>query len=303
MNPLLPHIVYLLRRHDCVIIPSLGAFIVGRRPAMLDAAAGKFYPPMKEVMFNASIVNNDGLLANSLARRQRISYQEGLQIVGDAAARMRERLMADKRLRLSALGILTLGPEGNIVFSPEETPAQGAARRGLRPVDLRGADAEEVAATEIDEPRQIRDSRYYYFRVRKSAMRVAASIVAVIILAVAGMYFPESSVAPEEIRQEQASVIPVPKPDSAVTPMKQEAKTTVADSAKYHIVVGAFTDADEARRFLDRHAGKGFDLRIVRSRKFIHITADRGDDRDALFSKMNSHPLDTTFRNPWIMKR
>lgn len=301
MNPLLPHIVYLLRRHDCVIIPSIGAFIAGRRHAMLDFEAGKVFPPMREVMFNASILNNDGLLANSIARRQRISYPEGLQLVNDAAARMRRRLLEEGSLRLPHLGTLNLGREGNIIFRPEETAAENAYRRGMMPVVYR-RQPEEAAAETVETPAAtpVRDRRYYYFRIRKSAVKVAAALVGVVLLVAAAMQIPVSNtVGPTPVKEEKASVIPIPQQK----PQPAPAATLSPDSAKYHIVVGAFHTEEEATNFMQDYQGKGFELRLLRANKYIHVTVDRDNDKRALRSRLTSHPLDTTFRHPWILTR
>lgn len=44
MNPFFQHIEFLLLRHDCVVIPGLGAFIVNMVPAHIDYEKGWSLP-------------------------------------------------------------------------------------------------------------------------------------------------------------------------------------------------------------------------------------------------------------------
>ena len=81
MNNLFRHIEYLLLRHDCVIVPGLGAFISASRPAKIDMQEGKILPPSKSLMFNQSVATDDGLLANSFARKTGMKFEEARQAV------------------------------------------------------------------------------------------------------------------------------------------------------------------------------------------------------------------------------
>ncbi|MDE6077369.1 MAG: hypothetical protein K2G29_06510, partial [Muribaculaceae bacterium] len=68
MNVLFRHIEFLLTRHDCVIVPGLGAFIVTSAPAVIDRASRRVSPPSRSVLFNQAVTLDDGRLANSYAR-------------------------------------------------------------------------------------------------------------------------------------------------------------------------------------------------------------------------------------------
>ena len=68
MNHLILHIEYLLLRHDCVIVPGLGAFIATASPALIDVVKGPMLPPRRSVMVNQAVTTADGLLPNSIGR-------------------------------------------------------------------------------------------------------------------------------------------------------------------------------------------------------------------------------------------
>lgn len=64
------HIEELLFSNDCVIIPTIGGFIVNYASASIDFVEQRLLPPQKVVSFNPKLVNNDGLLANHIAQNE-----------------------------------------------------------------------------------------------------------------------------------------------------------------------------------------------------------------------------------------
>jgi len=110
------HIEQLLYRHQCVGIPGFGAFLTETKPARLDASSHTFYPPAKLLSFNPLLKHNDGLLASHIARVERLSYEDALdQIVNDVAA-WRDMLIAERRLTLPNIGVLSVNADDNLMF-------------------------------------------------------------------------------------------------------------------------------------------------------------------------------------------
>lgn len=76
MNELFDIIAQLLRTETCVIVPDFGGFVANRKSAQVDAATGKFCPPMVQVVFNAKLKHNDGLVTQAWAARYNCSISE-----------------------------------------------------------------------------------------------------------------------------------------------------------------------------------------------------------------------------------
>ena len=76
MQDIQKYVVELLFKHDCVIIPNLGGFVAQYKSAALDEVTGFFSPPSKQILFNINLKNNDGLLANEIAQRKQITYND-----------------------------------------------------------------------------------------------------------------------------------------------------------------------------------------------------------------------------------
>lgn len=111
----------LLYRHDCVIVPELGAFIAQRSSARFAEEDAKFYPPSKEIAFNEVLQSQDGLLADYLAQREEIAFEEAARRVTAQVKVWREALSEGRYVRLSGIGKLSLGAEASIQFHPART--------------------------------------------------------------------------------------------------------------------------------------------------------------------------------------
>ena len=77
-----------MTRHDCVVIPGWGAFIANCSPARYDADREVMERPHRSIGFNASVSHNDGLLAQSLLRREGMDYDEAMRFIADTSSRI-----------------------------------------------------------------------------------------------------------------------------------------------------------------------------------------------------------------------
>ncbi len=119
MNLQLPeHLSQLLFRHECVVLPGLGAFLTRYHSAEANTATGMLRPPSRRVHFNASIKENDGLLANSVSRSQNISYKKAMQFIQDQLNEWLSQIDGGEKINLTGVGRLFKDDNGNLQFSP-----------------------------------------------------------------------------------------------------------------------------------------------------------------------------------------
>ena len=191
---LLPlHIEYLLTRHDCVIVPGLGAFIATERESHIDLERGVISPRRREISFNSSVVTDDGLLTHSIARREGLAYEEARRIVGLNAERMTADLDNEGEVSVGLTGKLIKDDEGLISFQPRVssvlsdimgdvtlTEAMPAAAGALAEPE---STAIKEVAEEEDGMRTIRvKADRYVFTVSKRAVHAAAMLVAILTI-------------------------------------------------------------------------------------------------------------------------
>lgn len=138
------HIEYLLQRHDCVILPGIGALIATRQAARWDEESGRFYPPMRQICFNSAVSTDDGLLVDSIRRRGKLGFEEARRIMLREIESIRTILERDMEVSLGRIGALKRDNEGNISFHPFQTPVQIMAGMGYSVIDTNALSARPV---------------------------------------------------------------------------------------------------------------------------------------------------------------
>ena len=114
------HIESLLYRYQCVVVPSFGAFLTQNKPAFLQKESNTFFPPSRELSFNAQLQSNDGLLVTHVSQAEKMPYEEALKFVEEVAEDWLKEIREKGHLRLEALGEFKLNSEGNIRFKPSD---------------------------------------------------------------------------------------------------------------------------------------------------------------------------------------
>ena len=245
MEELSLHIEYLLLRHDCVIVPGLGAFIVRRQGARIDHSQGLVYPPTREVAFNREVKTDDGLLAHSLARRNMLPYEEGREMMHRAVAEIKEHLLLEGEVTLGHVGTLVVGEESRIQFHPYRRSQSEAFASGYTAASLKVAAKEKeekreqheedtaivnnedfkadtgsdrienapiIAApqksdeTSVISPVTTTSSRYYTLRIRKTFAHIAACMLLIVMVGIS-ILLPSSSRT--DSTKAMASVVPI----------------------------------------------------------------------------------------------
>lgn len=111
------YITDLLFRHDCVIVPELGAFVAQSYPAELEPSTRMFRPGRKQLAFNSGMRRSDGLLIDYVSRTNAWSYERATQELKKAVRQWRNELAQGKKIRLEYIGQLYT-EDGNIQFLP-----------------------------------------------------------------------------------------------------------------------------------------------------------------------------------------
>ncbi|MCK4676612.1 MAG: SPOR domain-containing protein [Bacteroidales bacterium] len=114
------YISELLFDHDCVILPGLGGFVTNYSPANIHPVLHRFSPPAKDILFNTSLKNSDGLLVNYLSQKQNISFENANHIVHQFVDNCLSQLNNRQNISLPGIGTLWLNVEKKIQFTPEK---------------------------------------------------------------------------------------------------------------------------------------------------------------------------------------
>ena len=115
-NPILNYLSSLLDEHNCVVLPDFGGFVANYQSARIDSNTNTFYPAQKDIVFNVSLKNNDGLLANEITIREGISYKKAQKNVATLVEDLKEYLSLHKKIFIQDVGTLLLSTENKILF-------------------------------------------------------------------------------------------------------------------------------------------------------------------------------------------
>ncbi len=316
MISLIEHIEYLIRHHNCVVIPQWGALIAQYSPSQLQAS--KIIKPKRKVAFNASIDHNDGLLANSLVRRHGISYDEALKLIADSVSLYKRQLQNGNEVAFGRIGYFTLNNNGSTEFTPFHQSNSNDEYFGLRSFAFKplvsDSDASSTEVSAADKhPHVVPSHSRNRFAYR--ALQVAASIA--IILGIA--FVASTPIAVDRSQQNYASLnMPAVKKPNATsvftsTPVSKvnreetgsanskhttETATETQESGKYYLVISTFSSEQKAKEFISLHADIKDAAKIRAKGKQYRVYIQRGDDYNALYKAAKNLP--SQYGGGWV---
>lgn len=306
------HIATLLRRHDCVIVPRLGAFVATWESA--EPTATVMNPPMRRVSFNPAMAHDDGLLASSVSRRMKISFEHARERVAAESALIQRRLNAEGCVGLPYVGELQRASDGRLEFIPGRAwslglPAVAAAKAApafevVRPADAadgndRGGD-KAVAVVRVP------------LRLRWVRAAVAAVVLATLGFALSTPIDVEqaqyASLAAPTFTAPEAPEFPMPQPVSdleiSIAKAPQPAVIhTQPSSPRYVVVVASLPSLDKAREYVANHQGD-VSLKILESGDKFRIYAAAGvtaEEAQAAAAAIDG--FSSRYPDAWICRR
>lgn len=230
MNSIAAYVEMLLRKHECVVLPGFGAFLCNYVPAHFSDDNGlTINPPSRSLAFNGVLVESDGLLASSVARKEGIPYEAAVRRVAEEVELLRRQLDAFGEFQFGNMGIFHVGAEGQTAFSPNSLPSVNGPLYGLRPVEVMPLDYKaglNEQASEIAETVSERVS------MRSGAWRAyATGIVASLAVIVTAALFLMSPIRVSRSTS-TASIAPVPAENLVPAAASAEYDAVWADAAE-----------------------------------------------------------------------
>lgn len=113
-------IAELLYEQNSVGLPGLGAITCSYKPAAIYHVQGKISSPAKELTFDKNLVLDDGLLAQTAARRFNTSLSDATAAVSDFTAQIQAALDRREMFTIPGVGRLYKDFEQNLQFLSDE---------------------------------------------------------------------------------------------------------------------------------------------------------------------------------------
>jgi hypothetical protein len=120
-----------------VIIPRLGGFVLQLVPASYAEEDHMFRPMHKEVVFNAKLRHNDGLLAERYMQAFGVTFQRACKMLEEDVSAIVDDLDKGMTVQLGIVGSLLRGTEGQLIFKTDNAGSFSVDSYGLAPFHLK----------------------------------------------------------------------------------------------------------------------------------------------------------------------
>ncbi|MGY5352350.1 HU domain-containing protein [Wenyingzhuangia sp. IMCC45533] len=284
----------LLYRYECVMIPNFGGFVSNTIPSMINTNH-QFTPPTKNISFNVNLQQNDGLLINHIAKSLHISFDTAANQVQEVVNQWKNDLET-KSLSLDQIGRFSMENE-QLVFEPINSINYLSSSFGLSNLDadfvLRNniVAAKEVAAVVAEQKKS------YGKYIAAAAIVIGGFLIGGNIY-VNNLANQQEIAAQQEITQQiqQASfniLNPLPAITLKVEKEVVEEVTEIIEEEityKYHIIAGAFKEADNAVKKVNMLTNKGYDAKIMGLNKWglTQVSYASFNDKREAINKLNA---------------
>jgi hypothetical protein len=331
----------LLYQHDCVIIPGFGGFIANYIPTCIHPVQNTFTPPSRQIMFNESILQNDGLLATHIASLEGISFDQALHRIAEEVVVIYTAIHSGKTVTLDGVGTLKTNHESSIIFKPKPAnnwleDAYGLPtfvspvirRKGFQDKqDKRGGlhlpvAVKRVAAIAVPllaiaiwslfNTNRISNFTSNYSSIFPTEILSNFSISSIKNSVPAYVFAHSRSVASKNIAQPEVNLNEAPQPVAVAEKSNKqipEAVSTVnenksTETAHFFIIGGAFRIKENAEKLLEQLKSKKFDATIAgQNKKGLYLVSIVScDDANQATLKLKE-VLDQGIEAAWILKK
>lgn len=136
MENLVRNISRLLSRHNCVIIPTVGAFLAHNVPASYNEKEQLFVPPHRMLGFNPHVTVDDALLLSEYVSTCNTSYEDASKALSRDIASLRRKPESESICCFGELGTFHMNINGVISFVPAENAIEDPYNFGFEPLSV-----------------------------------------------------------------------------------------------------------------------------------------------------------------------
>lgn len=321
MNLLSQHIEYLLIKKDCVILPDFGAFIVSHHSAEINEESGFITPPYKSISFNPEVTNDDGLLAHSIARKYKLNFEESRQKMERLINELNLQLAEKGEFMIGNIGLIKLNEIGKPIFEPYMNRNRREFILGQPNVSIVSQNVDTIASIgDIPTNREtiyidsINRKKYYYIRLPKTMVRIAA-VIAIVVTGCLMFALPVSD-SNTTFHPSMASVLPLTDQTDSKCEIESDTHVSIeqieapasskvceqSHESKYYLIVGTFANREGAAKYISQHPGEGLTVQEGRS-GICRVAAEKSDSRSDLQMLMNQPAFRSQYPESWIWEK
>ena len=290
-KPVEHYISELLFLHDCVIIPNFGGVVCNPQSAKLNKITGILSPPSKQILFNANLKTNDGLLITHVSNQEGISQNSAKNEVVNFTTQISEKLHSSKVLRIDRIGLFTLGKEGNIIFLQDNANNYSLDVFGMKATHnkeiSRANEAEEKVVATIQNIRNQNRTPMVFLR----AAAVIIPLVALSYLSISqqdrinNVYTQMATLNPFATTGiiEETNPIIIAEPIETtpiIEDIEEEITPIIILQKTYYIIGGAFAKKKNATRMLAKLINLNYTAEILKEGGLLKVSYESFNNKE-----------------------
>ncbi|WP_255505882.1 SPOR domain-containing protein [Mesonia sp. K4-1] len=275
------YIKELLYRYECVVIPGFGGFLTQRKSAYLDIQNQQFIAPSKSISFNRQLIENDGILANYIAKAENISYQQAVDKINLFVEQLSSSLAKHKEIKLPEIGTF-YQKDDKILFFVNDSQNFLLDSFGLQ--STKANSVKEKASKILPQQEEITTAPIKEISLQEAIVKRSTSsyafakyaAVGVIALGVAGLFganWYSQNVTEHNLVEQQKATKKVEQQIQEATfvinnPLPEIVFKVKTEIGNYHIVAGAFREKENAAKKVTQLKAEGFSPREIGANKY-----------------------------------
>ncbi len=301
MENITKHIDTLIRRHDYVIIPGLGGFMIQKQSAIIEQ--DKIIPPKSVVSFNHLMNVSDGLLAIELSRSEHISYRDAMVKLSEYSEALLEKLDNGEKVNIAQLGQLRRDDEAKLVFAPNEETQLIPNNFGLKNLHY---SVRMLIGEQKENSRKV-------IQITLPASKSVIKYAAVAVLAV-GLFFSAPKIGETYknlssfggfrfwSNSDKGMVN-----DETVAPLQETIEPTIIQEVEivktHHVIVGAMAAEKDANQFCQNLKDSGYaEAHVLDPIKTYRIAIQSFETKNEAISYMTElRTANNGFAEAWVL--
>lgn len=298
------YIEQLLIKHDCVIVPGLGGFLVRRESSYKKGIL--LFAPRKEVGFNPLLTYSDGLLAEAVMKKEHINYEQALLKINYFTNSVQTKLSLGKNVIIGALGYLNKA-DGQISFASNMCD--------FLPDNMA---LPAVRLNKLEQNSQV-DNRQLIIRIQRPSRQSFKLAFAFIVLMVLSMVAPYSDNTNQNMatfalknhffssqtdsNRIKSQTIVSNDSNTKKQSLQISKPVTLSIEMPYHIIVASLKTKKRAENYYDTHKKiHGFEkMKIIKHKTYFLISIDDFSSRSKAINRLDS--LHSASIDSWILIR
>jgi len=240
------HIYPLLKEYNCVVIPNFGSFVCRNISAKFSENHTQLLPPNKEIVFNKTLKENDGVLIKTISDQKNISYSESEKKINSWVKKINKKINSGKSISFQNIGLLRK-VDKNFIFEPNRNSIFLKSSYGLSAVD-----SLEVNSTKVIKP-YFNNSMLKYAAILILFVSFSAISINSYFNSVRSFNENSYSIASKEINKkiQRATFNISPAVPLVTLPIEKK-------YGNFHIIAGSFRFEENSLKMIELLQKKGF---------------------------------------------